>query len=212
MFKEIKCEQRSPEWFEARLGDYSGSLADKLITATGKESTQSVKQNWRLVAELIEGKTDEGFKSEAMERGTALEDDALFELNMAYDHDFQKVGYLKAINELGEELGYGCSPDGFDFEQILGAEIKCPLSHTHIEYFAGQALPEKYKAQVQLSMLVTGAKKWIFFSYHPEYPALYIEVERDEKYIEALKTFLEKNCKTVKEKTEWIKSQLAVEA
>lgn len=212
MFKEIKCEQRSPEWFETRLGEYSGSLADKLITGTGKESTQSKKQNWRLVAELIEGKPDEGYVSEAMERGTALEEDALFELNLAYDHNFKKVGYLKAVDEQGEELGYGCSPDGFEFENLVGAEIKSPLAHTHIEYLVGGELPDKYKAQVQLSMLVTGAKEWIFFSYHPSYPALYLKIERDEKYIETLKKLLEQNTKTVKEKTNWIKSQLTIEA
>lgn len=194
MFKVIECEQRSPEWFQARLGKWTASFFDSLITQTGKPSASAKEVNNRLVAELIVGRPDETFQSEAMLRGAELEDEALEFLNFTHGFNFTKAGFLDS------EKGFGCSVDGIDFEQQVGLEMKIPSLHTHIEYISNGELPAKYKAQVQGGMLVTGFKKWVFLSYHPEVRPLVVTVERDDAYIAEMQKLLELNCKAVQDK------------
>lgn len=195
MFKISEFPQRSPEWYLERLGLWTASFYDSAITPTGKASTSAETVNNRLVAELIAGKPDETFQSEAMLRGAELEDQALNFINFAHDYNFQKCGLLKST-----EYNYGCSPDGIDLENSIGLELKAPSLHTHIEYISNGSLPNKYKAQVQGSMLVTGFKKWVFMSYYPDMKPLIITVERDDEYINAMKAILVKNCELVQEK------------
>jgi predicted phage-related endonuclease len=129
-----------------------------------------------------------------MLRGAELEDEALEFLNFTHGYNFQKVGFVDS----GE--GYGCSPDGLDLDSNIGLEMKIPSLHTHIEYISNGELPKKYKAQVQGSMMVTGFKRWAFFSYHPEVKPLLVIVERDEEYIEEMRKLILANCKEVQEK------------
>lgn len=194
MFKIIECEQRSEEWFKARLGKWTASFFDSLITQTGKPSASAKEINNRLVAELIAGRPDETFQSEAMLRGAELEDEALEFINFTHGHNFKKCGFIDS------ELGFGCSVDGIDFDNQMGLEMKCPSLHTHIEYISNGELPARYKAQVQGGMLVTGFRHWIFMSYHPEVRPLVLIVERDESYIEEMRKLLHLNCNIVQEK------------
>lgn len=194
MYKIIECDQRSPEWFDARLGKHTGSAFKSLITPTGKPSASAEVCNNRLVAELILGRPDETFQSEAMLRGAELEDEALEFINFTHGFNFKKVGFLDS------GLGYGVSADAIDESVQIGLEMKAPSAHTHIEYITAGTLPPEYKPQVQGGMLVTGFKKWVFMSYHPEIKPLVIIVERDEVYIETLREILLKNCALVKEK------------
>lgn len=195
MFKISEFPQRSPEWYLERLGSQTASFFDKYITVTGKASASANGTNNRLVAEMIAGKPDETFQSDAMLRGAELEDQALAFINFAHDYNFQKCGLIKST-----EFNYGCSPDGIDLENQIGLEIKAPSLHTHIEYISEGALPSQYKAQVQGSMLVTGFKKWVFMSYYPDLKPLIITVERDDEYINAMRAILIKNCEEVQEK------------
>lgn len=194
MYKIIECDQRSPEWFAARCGKHTGSLFSKLITPTGKVSASADDLNNRLVAELITGKQDETFQSEAMLRGAELEDEALEFINFAFDFNFQKVGFLDS------GLGFGVSVDGIDEKSRISLEMKVPSAHTHIEYISTGGLPAKYKPQVQGAMLVTGFERCAFLSYHPEIKPLVIIVERDEAYIKTLHEILLKNCEEVRRK------------
>lgn len=203
MFSISKFPQRTPEWYLDRCGLPTASFFDKYITTTGKASTSSVECNNRLVAELIAGKPDDTFQSEAMLRGAELEDKALAFLNFAHDYNFQKCGLVKST-----EYAYGCSPDGIDLENKIGLELKCPSLHTHIEYISNGSLPSKYKAQVQGAMLVTGFDKWVFMSYYPDLKPLIITVERDEDYIKAMKEILITNCILIQEKLKSVKSFL----
>lgn len=189
MYKIIECDQRSPEWFAARLGKWTASFFERAITTTGKKSSSIDDVNNRLVAEKILGKPDETFQSEAMLRGAELEDEALSFLNFTHGFNFKKCGFLQS--SLGE---YGCSADGIDLDNQIGLEMKIPSPHTHIEYISSGELPKKYKAQVQGSMMVTGFQRWAFFSYHPEIRPLLIIVERDEEYIKAMKEIIDDCC------------------
>lgn len=212
MFKLSQHEQGSPQWFQDRLGKWTASFFSKAMTSTGKRSASASDIVNRLVAERILGEPDETFISEAMLRGQELENDALAFINFTHGFNFEPCGFMEAvkINDAGveESLGYGASADAIDHGSEIGAEIKCPLPHTHLEYLAGGVLPEKYKAQVQGGMMVSGFKKWVFCSYHPTLPSLVLVVDRDDEYIDKLRGVVHSVCDEVNEKYYLIKNKL----
>lgn len=194
IYKEIICDQGTDEWFAARLGKWTASNFSKIVTTTGKPSTQAKTQNSILVSENILGeKQENNFTSEAMDRGNELEAEALNFINFTQGFNFRSCGFLDS------EKGFGCSPDAIDEEKKIGLEIKCPLPHTHLQYLLNNKIPSTYIAQVQGSMLVSGFDKWIFCSYHPTLKSLVLVIERDEIFLGALKVGLEKNCGIITE-------------
>jgi putative phage-type endonuclease len=203
MYKISEFPQRSPEWYLSRCGWWTASFFDSAITPTGKASISAENIVNRLVAEIIAGKPDDTFQTEAMLRGVELEDEALQFINFAYDYSFEKCGLVQCTN-----YNYGASPDGIDLKNKIGLELKCPSLHTHIEYISAGSLPNKYKAQVQGSMLVTGFSQWVFMSYFPGLKPLVITVQRDEEYIKAMKEILIKNCLLVQEKLKTVNAFL----
>jgi len=203
MFKISEFPQRTPEWYLDRLGVWTASFFDSAITTTGKASTSSDNVNNRLVAEIIAGRPDDTFQSDAMMRGAELEDKALGFINFSHDYNFSKCGLIKST-----DYDFGCSPDGIDLENSIGLELKAPSLHTHIEYISSGSLPSKYKAQIQGAMLVTGFSKWVFMSYYPELKPLVITIERDEEYIKAMKEILIKNCIAVQTKLKLVREFL----
>lgn len=194
MYRIIECEQRSEAWFQARLGKWTASFFDKAITTTGKRSTSAEEVINRLVAELIVGRPDETFQSDAMLRGAELEDEALSFINFTHGYNFKKVGFIDST------IGYGCSIDGDDIERNISLEMKVPALHTHLKYLAGGVLPKEYKAQVQGAMWIMDRKEHVFMSYHPEIKPFVVVVERDEEYISEMKKIIIECCKEVKEK------------
>jgi len=177
----INCEQGTPEWFEHRLGLITASNFSKVTTTQGKKSASQKDVINTAIAELILGRAEETFKSEAMMRGNELEDEALDFFNFTHGFNFAKVGFLKCD-------GYGASPDSIDLERKIGLEIKCPLAKTHVSYLRSQKLPTVYFQQVQGSLMVSGFDSWYFGSYHPEMPPLFLKIDRDEEFIEKLRS------------------------
>lgn len=192
MFQKIHCSQGSNEWLTARLGLFTASEFDKILTPKKLQLSSTWKKEVnKKIAQRIIGREEEEFQGLAMLRGQSMEFEALEFFNFSFGYDFQKVGFFHAVNEKNESLGYGCSPDGVDEIKRMGLELKCPLAHTHIGYLTENKLPEEYLMQVQGSMLVTGYDKWVFGSYHPDFPCLRIEVLRDEELISNLKQALD---------------------
>jgi putative phage-type endonuclease len=179
-------EQRSPEWFAARCGVMSASNFDKLITSSGRASTQVDAYINQMIADKIIGyPPSDGAEqpNAAMKRGTDMEPEAraYYELIAS---PVVEVGFC-----LHDDYEFGCSPDGLVGDDGL-LEIKCPSAHTHIEYIKNKTLPAKYVAQVQGQMLVTGRKWCDFLSYHPDLRPLLVHVRRDDKFIAILKDIL----------------------
>ena len=169
----IPVTQGSPEWLQARLGIPTASCFEKIVTATGKPSTQADTYLYQLLAEWLTGKPHESFTNEWMDRGTALEPEARAYFEMTEDCEVQQVGFCTTDDGL-----MGCSPDmliGTDG----GGEIKCPSGGVHVQYLMENAIPSKYIPQVQGSMYVTGRKWWKWLSYHPDMPPVIVRVERD---------------------------------
>lgn len=186
-FKVLKMEQGSPEWHTARLGKVTASKFSKIITAKTMKTSASAEEIINMaVAEHFTGEPTPVFITDAMVRGNELEPQAFGYFNLAFDLGLESIGFVVATDEDGNDLNFGCSPDGINFEKGLGAEFKCPLAHNHLAYLAEGKLPDKYYQQVQGTMAILGLKKYIFGSYHPSFPALKVEVERDEKFCQKI--------------------------
>lgn len=166
--KVIDCAQRSPEWFACRLGRLTGSrVADAFASLKSGKGEAAGRRNLRvqLVLERLTGKPQEQrFVSASMERGVALEADAI----AAYETDaavfIEPVGFIAH-----DELLTGTSPDGL-IGKDGGVEVKCPEAAAHLDYLRG-GFPLAYHLQCVHALWLTGRAWWDFVSFHPEFPA-----------------------------------------
>jgi len=189
----IPHEQRSPEWFQARLGIPTASNFDRLITSTGKPSASADNYINQLVAERVTGTSVEVKVTEAMQRGTDLEPEARSLFEFVTD-----LVVTEAPLCLHDILDAGASPDAFIGDDSL-LEIKCPSGHTHVEYLRDGCLPSKYIAQVQGQLWITGKVKAHFLSYHPDFKPLMVVVPRDEMFIAKLEAEVVKATNKISE-------------
>ena len=178
-------DQRTDEWFAARLGKVTASRVADVVAKT-KNGYGASRENYmaQLICERLTGKPTEMFSNAAMEWGTQTEPQA-------------RAAYSAKTGELVEEVGFlchpvieqaGASPDGVVGEGLV--EIKCPNTATHLEYVLSGKPPEKYVTQMQWQMAVTGAPWCDFVSYDPRLPEhlqmLIVRVARDATRIAEL--------------------------
>lgn len=167
-FTVVDVEQRSREWFAARLGRVTGTAAAAMLSK-GKGSAEAVGRRdlrIRLALERLTGAGQEdSFQSADMKRGVELEPDALAAYEVAYGAAVSKVGFVQ-----GGDLLVGHSPDGImgDFDGLL--ELKCPKSATHYGYLRDGGLPSEYVPQVTHGLYVTEAQYCDFVSFDPRFP------------------------------------------
>lgn len=187
--KIIECEQGTPEWHLARRGVPTASNFSKIITSTGKRSTQREKYMYELAGEKLGAIVEETYQSFAMQRGTILESEAR-DLYVFAHAPVNKMGLC--LSDCGR---WGCSPDGLVGDNG-GLEIKCPLVHTHVEYLlkCKDEMPVDYFQQVQGALLVTGREWWDFVSYFPGLQLLIIREEPEPVFQKLLKQELEAFC------------------
>ena len=134
---------------------------------------------YSLLAEIRANEPAESFTSEAMERGTMLEPEAVTAYEMMQDRSMETIGFV--TNDAGT---IGCSPDR------MGLEVKCPALKTHLKYLIDGKCPTKYIPQVQGCIWLCEQDHWDFMSYHPDAKPLIIRVERDDDYITELSKHL----------------------
>lgn len=190
-------EQGSQEWLSLRLGIATASNFNKIITSTGKESSQLKQYAFDLASDYFLTEPESTFKSEAMQRGNDLEAEAKNYYSLLTDTEVEEVTFIKK-----DQIGY--SPDGLISSNGL-IEIKCPLKKNHLKYLIDNKLPTDYVAQVQGGLYISGREYCDFISYHPLFQEdkkmLIVRVERDEEFINKLATLLEK---TIELKQEFI--------
>ena len=181
--------QRSEEWFIEKNGKPSSSNFDKILTSTGKKSSQRKSYLYSLADSVCRGVVEEGYTNEAMEEGVARESESrrLFEF---LHGPVQEVGMVYK----DKYKRFLCSPDGLLINEPMGLELKNPLGKTHIQYLEEGKLPTKYFCQVHGSMYVTGYESWYFMSYVPGYESFILEVKRDNDWCELLGEALDKFC------------------
>jgi len=185
-FTIIDAEQRSPAWFQARLGRLTGSRAADML-ATIKSGEAAARRDYRtqLVCERLTGTLQEDpFINAAMQRGIDAEP-------LAY------AAYQALTGELAERSGFlahtsvqaGCSLDGHvgDFAGIL--EVKCPKSATHLGYLRSRVIPPAYLPQITHNLWITGAAWADFLSFDDRFPppfqTVLIRHHRNEQEIAA---------------------------
>lgn len=185
---EYPFEQRSPEWYETKLGIPSGTSFDSIITpAKGEYASEKARKTLiaRLIDELVRPDDQQGFEgNKHTERGNELEPQARAWYERFYaTKPCRQVGFI-----FNPDLGAGISPDLLVGEDG-GAEIKCPDGKTHVLYLMNGVVPDEYKAQVHGSIVVSRRKWWDFVSYCEGYPPLVVRTVRNE-YTGALESYL----------------------
>jgi putative phage-type endonuclease len=168
-------EQRTEEWFQARLGKVTASrVADVLAKIKSGESASRRNYKIQLVSERLTGEKQETYINQAMQDGIDRE----FYARERYVQQFgevEEVGFVKHPT-----LEAGASPDGMVGEDGI-LEIKCPMGSTHTETLMTQDVPSRYVPQIQFQLLVTGRKWCDFVSYNPMFPEhLQVFVKRVE--------------------------------
>ena len=179
-------EQRSNEWFNARLGRFTSSCISQLMGIKGLGLTGETYAFSKAV-ELFVGKdNEEGFTSFDMQRGIELEPFAFDKLKSILAEDFisiEKCGFI----ELGENTGG--SPDGlFGIDGVF--DIKCPKPDKFFKIVCTDLIDQSYKDQLQHQMYVTGRRKAISFQYCVFNGVEYwhrIDIERDDENINLMK-------------------------
>jgi putative phage-type endonuclease len=178
-------EQRTDEWFAARLGKVTASRVADVVAKT-KTGYSASRENYMadLIVERLTGQKASSFSNAAMEWGTEQEPNA-------------RAAYSARTGELVEEVGFidhpaipmsGASPDGLVNEGCV--EFKCPNTATHLEYLLAGKPPEKYVTQMQWQMACAGRPWCDFVSYDPRLSErlqlLVVRVPRDDDYIKML--------------------------
>lgn len=176
-------EQRSNEWFNARLGKVTGSRVADLMAKT-KTGYSASRANYmaELVVERLTGQQAERFTNAAMQWGTDVEPQARAAYEFLTDRPVVETGFVLH----GSILDFGASPDGLVADDGL-VEIKCPNTATHIETLLNEAVPGKYVTQMQAQMACTGRAWCDFVSFDPRLPGdmqMWISrVQRDDAMI-----------------------------
>lgn len=173
-------EQRSDEWFAARLGKVTASrVAD--ATARTKSGWGASRASYmaELIAERLTGQPGDRYVNAAMQRGTDLEPEAISAYALMTDATVDPVGFV-AHPSIAMS---GASPDGLIGKDGL-IEVKCPATHTHIETLLTGDIDLRYLKQMNFQMACTGRAWCDFVSYEPRLPErmqLFIQrVERNQ--------------------------------
>lgn len=188
-------DQYSPDWYTKRAGIPTASQFHRIITKTGKLSSQADDYANQLIAELLLQKPiNQNFLAYALEWGHVYEKQALEYYSLQTGYDVSLGGFFTTNDHT-----IGASPDGRVFEngQMIGiTEIKCPANPTiHVKYLLLNTMNEAYKPQVQGQLMITECEWSDWFTYHPEIQSGCVKIYRDEDYIKllsgALDSFLE---------------------
>ena len=189
-------EQRTEEWYQARLGKIGASEIGKIINKKKDGSMYQQEEDLLIqkVAERLTGKKTDTYINQAMQNGIDREPDARKLYELVTKNKVEEVGFIPHPTIKMS----GCSPDGVVINQAslptYVLEIKCPTDTTHTKTLIDKKLPSQYKPQVQFQMACTGAIKADFVSYNPNFEPkqqlVLVEVKKDVEYIEKIETSL----------------------
>ena len=170
-------EQRSPEWYQIRIGKVTGSEFKKVMS-----------KNWmdyadKIAAEQLTGSSlddEDGYVSYDMQRGIDLEPLAIAEYEQRNNVQLDRYGFIQSskFNDLG------LSPDAVGLEVSFGVEIKAPNVATHIRYIRHDKIPANYIDQILCYFVVCDSIQYVdFVSFCPDleqYPYWQKRITRDE--------------------------------
>ena len=177
-------EQRTDDWFAARLGKVTASSLHKVLART-KTGYGADRANYltQLVLERVTNSKAEGYVNADMQWGIDQE-------------PFARAAYEAHTGVLVDEIGFmphptiemsGASPDGLVGDSGM-VEIKCPSSKTALEcWLSDDPVESKYFAQMQWQMACAG-RDWcdyvVFDPRMPQKAQLFIHrVNRDNEWL-----------------------------
>lgn len=181
-------EQRSEEWFNARLGRFTASEISKLMGVKGLGKTGESYAIEKAI-ESVAGKDDREIFSGDLKRGVELEPLAFkkFAENKFFDFlDVEETTFF----EYGDHSG--ATPDGLVSDNSI-LEIKCPQLVKFYKIVADGEIDTVYEWQMQHQMLCADRENSYFFNYIIDKGIEYwheIIVNRDEKKIDLIKSRL----------------------
>lgn len=181
-------EQRSDEWFSARLGCVTASRTADVMAKT-KRGYSASRANYmaQLITERLTGQANEGFSSAAMQWGTDTEPQARMAYELMTGETVVETGFV-----LHPRIKFfGASPDGLVGSDGL-IEIKCPNTATHIDTLLFEKVPSKYITQMHVQMICTGREWCDFVSFDPRLPGdmnFWMQrVHRDDDFCKDIET------------------------
>lgn len=178
--KILRMEQGSSAWVNARLGVATASQFKRILTEKKlARSSQAEAYQHELLAEHFLGEPQDGAANDWMDRGTALEAEAIAWYAWKHDCEPERVGFC-----LTDDGRAGCSPDALVGEDG-GLEIKCFKAPKHIGVLLNGATLE-YRLQIQGGLWVTGRKWWDFLCFNPVLPPSCVRVYPDDAVQKAL--------------------------
>jgi hypothetical protein len=170
----IECDQGSPEWYAARMGIPTASMF-ATVMAKGKNGGKSLTREsymHKLAGEILTGEPMENYTNGDMDRGKAMEQEALDAYVFQSGNIVQRVGFVQGIR-------CGCSPDGL-IGSTGGLEIKSAAPHVQVARLLDGRLPPEHVAQVQGNIWICDTEWWEFVSYCQRLPLLVVHVGRDD--------------------------------
>jgi putative phage-type endonuclease len=182
-----KIEQRTPEWFECRLGKVTASKTNDVMAILKSGGEAATRKNYRaqLVCERLTGTKQDTFINAAMQWGTDAE-------------PLARSAYESYTGDIVNELGFidhpyinmsGASPDGLVGEDGM-IEIKCPNTSTHMEWLISGVVPPEHHNQMLWQMACAGRKWCDFVSFDPRMPTdlqlMIVRLNRDDDRIELI--------------------------
>lgn len=213
---DSNAEQRSLDWFRARLGMFTGSRVSDLMTTSRKKDEifgETAKSYiYELAAERMMKQKyvddDEYFEmylqltsisSKAMEWGSKQEGNArnAYESFMFPDGNAE-FGEVSSCRH-PDIAHFAASPDGLVLDRSTGKyhvlEIKCPNMSTYMRYRSEirdadslKAVKKEYYWQTQAEMACTDTDRCDFISFNPwvEKPLHVVTIERNDTDINAM--------------------------
>lgn len=158
VYKDIL--QGTEQWFDIKWGKIGGTLSKGLFVDSDTLFLDLLSQHM----EEFEYE-EEGFKSNAMERGNDLEPFAREFLNNYTGLKFEEVGWL----ESSENNILGISPDGITSSLKQQCEIKCFSRKKHAKVVFEQQIPEEHLHQCLHAFAVNEKLESLFFiAFRPE--------------------------------------------
>lgn len=190
----LDCEQGSAAWFQARAGIITASCM-KEVLAKGQGKTRAAYMH-KLIGEIMTGEPSESFCNQYTDRGHEQEPLARAAYTDTTGREVLEVGFIRNHEDIG---GVGYSPDGLVGDDG-SIEAKTRLPHLQVALLLSDKVPTEHVAQIQTGLWVSERKWCDFVSYCPSMPLFIRRVQRDEPYIETLKTEVTAFYKELREK------------
>jgi putative phage-type endonuclease len=197
-------EQRSDEWFQARLGKVTASrVSDVLATIKSGEAVTRSSYRVQLVTERLTNQVTRSYVSEAMQHGIDTEDEARAFYMFSKDN-VEEVGFI----DHPKIAWAGASPDGLVGDEGM-IEIKCVQPHTHTLTLINRDMPNKHLSQIMWQLACCPERKWVdFVSYQPSFPEnlkMFVKrIYRDDEYIKRLEDEVQKFLAEVEDTVQFL--------